>query len=123
VNGLLLLSLVASCTLGAMLSCCLLHNRPPPSGAGLGPHVLHAGCSDLMVAMNSPAYAITCLASAVVLLAHPLSVVHLCALAGASHKSLGLLAAQGLLLALFVCSVVVQLSPPRGVHVDEVLPG
>ncbi len=106
-----------------MLSCCLLHNRPPPSDAGLALRALHAACADLLTAMNCPAYAITCLAGAVVLLAHPLSVVHLCALAGAPHKSLGLLAAQGLLLALFVCSLVVQLSRRPALRVDEVLPG
>jgi hypothetical protein len=122
-NGLLLVLLLVSCTLGALLSCCLLHNRPPPSRAGRAAQGLHAGCSDLRIAMSCPVYAIICLAGAVVLFAHPLSVVHLCALAGAPHKSLGLLAAQGLLLALFVCSLVVQLSPRCALQVDEVLPG
>lgn len=121
-SGLLLVWLLMSCGLGVALSCGLLCQRQPPCTAGLGAHALFEAGADLQSAMARPAFAFTCVGDALVLLAHPLSVVHLGGSAGVPPKAMGLLLAQGMLTALFVGSVVLQFAPRPPERVDAVLP-
>jgi len=122
VSGWLLVWLLVSGGLGAALSCGLLKQRQPPSSAGLRALALYDAGADLQAGMAQPAFALTCLGAGLVLLAHPLSVLHLAGAASVPHRALSVLLALGWLNALFVGSVVLQFAPRPPARLDEVLP-